>query len=162
MSADNITNLFQSNLVSAPTKALSIEASQADVQRFDNAYTAKIAQLDTQVTPAVQAPTAVQQPVETNPVNSADAQERARRALGLEAAEDPSAGDRILDGLQGLRQVMENQQSAIMQHVGKKEMDIATMTIMQYEVAKYSLLVDVTSKLAGKSTQSFDSLLKNQ
>ena len=40
--------------------------------------------------------------------------------------------------------------------------DMKTLLAVQMETVNYSVLVDVTSKLTGKSTQAFESLLKGQ
>jgi type III secretion system YscI/HrpB-like protein len=39
---------------------------------------------------------------------------------------------------------------------------VNTLLAVQMEVVNFSMLVDVTSKLTGKSTQAFDTLLKGQ
>jgi len=41
-------------------------------------------------------------------------------------------------------------------------MDFGRMMAMQLEIAEYSLAIDATSKLIGKTAQTFDTLLKSQ
>ncbi|MEP3665288.1 MAG: EscI/YscI/HrpB family type III secretion system inner rod protein, partial [Roseibium sp.] len=83
---------------------------------------------------------------------------------GTEAASSvhDSRGDTILDGLSRLRSTFDDQTARLgnisSQSMSGTEMLIAT----QVEVVKYSLLMDVTSKLTGKSTQTFDTLMKGQ
>jgi type III secretion system YscI/HrpB-like protein len=95
-----------------------------------------------------------------------DAQERARRALGLDAPAQVTrpapAGDTILDGLQKLRGVFDAQQARINQALSQPMTSVNTLLAVQMEVVNFSMLVDVTSKLTGKSTQAFDTLLKGQ
>lgn len=101
------------------------------------------------------------------------ARERALRALGFEhvtpgqAAAQPggaleNTGDTILDGLMRLRGAFDEQAGALnkMHHGGM--MSATEMLALQVEVVKYGMLIDVTSKLTGKSTQAFDTLLKGQ
>ncbi|KZM47400.1 EscI/YscI/HrpB family type III secretion system inner rod protein [Labrenzia sp. OB1] len=71
-------------------------------------------------------------------------------------------GDLILSGLSALRDVFDKQTAAVndatSSSLGGTEKLIAT----QMEIVKFSLLMDVTSKLTGKSTQTFDTLMKGQ
>jgi len=111
-----------------------------------------------------QSPTVVDgAPVATTNV---DAQERTRRALGLDAppqvARPAPAGDTILDGLQKLRGVFDAQQARINQALTSPISSVNSLISVQMEVVNFSMLVDVTSKLTGKSTQAFDTLLKGQ
>jgi type III secretion system YscI/HrpB-like protein len=46
--------------------------------------------------------------------------------------------------------------------MGRSSQDASMLMSMQMEVVNYTLMVDVTSKLTGKSTQSFDTLMKGQ
>jgi type III secretion system YscI/HrpB-like protein len=93
----------------------------------------------------------------------APANERTRRALELGGpASTPSAGDMILNGLQRLRGVFDARHEQVAKVMASKDLDASTLLSMQVEVVNYTLLVDVTSKLTGKSTQSFDTLMKGQ
>ena len=111
---------------------------------------------------AAQAPTAAGAPSAAD----ASAEERARRALQLESppVQDAKAagGDTILDGLQKLRGVFDAQQARIAALTSQPVVNFGTLMAVQMEVVNFSLLVDVTSKLTGKSTQAFDTLLKGQ
>jgi Type III secretion basal body protein I, YscI, HrpB, PscI len=91
-------------------------------------------------------------------------QERARRGLGLDAPHPvaPVQGDTILKGLENIRGVFDAQQARINDLASHPAANLGALASMQMEVAKFSLLCDVTSKLAGKSTQAFESLLKGQ
>jgi len=88
--------------------------------------------------------------------------DRPVQATNAENAVQDSRGDMILDGLSRLRNTFDEQTANIngitSQPMGTTEKLIAT----QVEIVKYSLLMDVTSKLTGKSTQTFDTLMKGQ
>jgi type III secretion system YscI/HrpB-like protein len=92
------------------------------------------------------------------------AADRAPRGLDLDpvarTAEGP--GTTILSGLERLRGVFDSQITSVHQQSTGTAMDVVTMMNIQAEVVQYSVLVDVTSKLAGKSTQALDSLMKGQ
>lgn len=170
MTAHNVANLEYGSLAKGLAKAAPIEAPVAEVQRFSETFD-RVAQAGTTAPVVAQAPVAAQQPTAiqppaqaVDPVTSAEAQERARRTLGLEPGATPTAvtGDKILDSLQGMRQVFDVQKAAITKFAANPNLNGINLVSMQLEVTKYTLLVDVTSKLAGKSTQAFDSLLKSQ
>jgi type III secretion system YscI/HrpB-like protein len=97
---------------------------------------------------------------------SQDAQERARRALKLDApvsaAKKTEAGDLVLDGLQKLRGTFNAHEGRIADLMSKKEPDLNALLAMQMEVVNFTVLVDVTAKLTGQSTQAFETLLKGQ
>jgi hypothetical protein len=97
--------------------------------------------------------------------NDASAEQRARRALQLDSgtpADQSGSGDVILDGLQKLRGAFDAQQSRLSAMISEPATDINTLFAVQFELTNYSMLVDMTSKLTGKSTQAFDTLLKGQ
>lgn len=107
----------------------------------------------------------------TTPVNSAQpngsvdsttAAERAVQGLDLGATVDTGPGQSILSGLERLRGVFDSQIGSVNERSTGTAMDVVTMMNIQAEVVQYSVLVDVTSKLAGKSTQALDSLMKGQ
>ena len=103
-------------------------------------------------------------PVEAT-VESAQADARTRAAEGLGLAEPSgteTSGTSILSGLEQLRSVFDQQYSGVGQNLEGTRMDVTDMMALQAEVIKYSVLVDVSSKLAGKSTQAMDSLMKGQ
>ncbi|MEM8796788.1 MAG: hypothetical protein AAGE61_14570 [Pseudomonadota bacterium] len=91
---------------------------------------------------------------------------RALRGLDLDqkASEVPAVetGDTILDGLSRLRGVFDNQETAITSIADQPITSGNQLIGLQLEVVKYSMLMDVTSKLTGKSTQAFDTLMKGQ
>jgi type III secretion system YscI/HrpB-like protein len=138
--------------------------------RFSNAMDHAIA-ASTPPAPAAAPPVRVAQlqtPVNdagVGPVANAAAEERARRVLQLDtppSADSKQAGDTILEGLQKLRGVFDAQQARINAVMSEPNVDFQTLMALQMEVVKFSLLVDVTSKLTGKSTQAFDTLMKGQ
>ncbi len=96
------------------------------------------------------------------PAVDAQAQSRARDALELNGTGAHGGGDAILQGLQKLRGVFDRRESIVTRLMGSSVVDTRTLMAMQMEVAQFSLLVDVTSKLTGKSTQAFDTLMKGQ
>lgn len=102
----------------------------------------------------------------TSPAASADAADRARRALQLDPAtpvqKTPESGDRILDGLSKLRSVFDNQQLKLNTMLQQPVGDTQQLMALQVEVVNFSLLVDVSSKLTGKSTQALETLMKGQ
>jgi type III secretion system YscI/HrpB-like protein len=86
----------------------------------------------------------------------------ALRTLELDRVPAPlsATGDAILGGLSRLREAFDAQQNRLGQLA-----DASTgseLIAVQLEVVQYSMLVDVTSKLTGKATQSFDTLMKGQ
>lgn len=91
-----------------------------------------------------------------------------RAAQGLDLAPsdavrtDPNSGEAILSGLERLREVFDNRFSGLGERIEGARMDVNDMMALQAEVVQYSVLVDVSSKLAGKSTQAMDSLMKGQ
>lgn len=85
-----------------------------------------------------------------------------RAARGLDIAAEPGPGTAILDGLGRLRGIFDAQTQNVLA-VGQRDvMDAATLMALQTEVVRYTVLVDVSSKLAGKSTQALDALMKGQ
>lgn len=91
-----------------------------------------------------------------------DAESRARQGLDLDAAkvEGRTGGDMILDGIQKMRHVFDVREAHIGELMKGKATDANTLMAMQMEVVNFTLLVDVSSKLTGKATQSFDTLMK--
>lgn len=95
----------------------------------------------------------------------AGAEDRARQGLGLDGAPvaaPPSAGDMILEGMQQLRGVFDAREARISQLMSTESVNANTMMAMQMEVANFTLLVDISSKLTGKVTASVDTLMKGQ
>ncbi len=88
-------------------------------------------------------------------------------AANAAAIKAPTTGQGIVDGLSRLRGVFDTQEQAITGISsagtgGTQLTNSADLINLQLEVVKYSMLMDVTSKLAGKSTQTFDTLMKGQ
>jgi hypothetical protein len=142
-----------------------LEASDASGQRFlaamDRANVASAAETQ----PVDGAANAVASKAATDGAGSTttNAAERARRALDLDPSRaSQKVGDSILHGLQSLSGVFAAQEARINSLGSRPASDINTLFSIQLEVAKFSALVDVTSKLTGKSTQVLDTLLKGQ
>lgn len=100
---------------------------------------------------------------------TATERQRTIDTLGLDAtaAEGLRTGDTILNGLSKLRSVFDAQQARIADVIsadaaGGTAATSASLMAAQFEVVQYTMLVDVTSKLTGKATQSFDTLMKGQ
>jgi type III secretion system YscI/HrpB-like protein len=140
------------------------ESLKQRVAAFDDALSrqsvAAPVQPNMQVAQATNAPTATQQ------VPPVESRELTRRALDLETVKDPAratGGDLILDGLRKLRGTFDTRHSKVAELMRTtSNVDASMLMAMQVEVANYTLTVDVTSKLTGKSTQSFDTLMKGQ
>lgn len=94
--------------------------------------------------------------------NSPLVQASAKPADPVHAARKAEGGDLILEGLSRLRGTFDRQISSINAGLADPDLSVNRMMAMQMEVAQFSLLVDVTSKLAGKTTQSIDTLMKGQ
>lgn len=101
-----------------------------------------------------------------DPTAPAGAQDRARRALDLAPAKEATPatgdGDRILDGLTRLRGVFDTQQGRLINAMNQPVMDANSMIGLQVEVINFSMLVDVASKLTGKTTGALETLMKGQ
>ncbi|QOZ76322.1 EscI/YscI/HrpB family type III secretion system inner rod protein [Bradyrhizobium sp. CCBAU 53351] len=142
-----------------------LEASEAAGQRFSAAMERTATDRSATTSSSLDSTTATRPPevkVAANSSTTADAQERARRALNLNPPKTAPQGDTILHGLQNLRGVFDKQEARINNLSSVRAADTNTLLSMQMEVAKFSVLVDVTSKLTGKSTQALESLLKGQ
>jgi hypothetical protein len=89
--------------------------------------------------------------------------DRAAAALGLDSSRAETPGDAILSGLEQLRGVFDRSLGNVGAIADSDAvMNIGQMVELQAQVTQFSLLVDVSSKLAGKSTQAMDSLMKGQ
>ncbi len=95
---------------------------------------------------------------------AADARARAAEGLDLNRpnATPDNSGTSILNGLEQLRSVFDKQHTSVASRIEGTTMDVSSMMALQADVVKYTVLVDVSSKLAGKSTQAMDSLMKGQ
>ena len=94
--------------------------------------------------------------------NAAAARDLYKRALELDGATKPNPGDTILGGMTKLRGAFDERQARINGIMKGNVVDTNALLAMQMEVAQYTILVDVSSKLTGKTTQSLDTLMKGQ
>lgn len=146
-----------------------LQPSVAGIDRFTQAleragYATRPAQ--------VEAPTRVAQLSDprnatdaTDTVEQAQAAERAVQGLQLDGSTDSTAGTgtSILEGLGRLRGLFDTQMNEIATVANNVDpLSSAQMMNIQAQLIEFSLVVDVTSKLAGKSTQALDSLMKGQ
>ena len=106
--------------------------------------------------------TAVPPVAETSPTAEADARLRAAEGLGLASGDDVGPGNSILNGLEQLRAVFDGQYGAVNERLTGTSFDVHAMIALQADIVEYSVLVDVSSKLAGKVTTAIDSLMKGQ
>ncbi len=100
-----------------------------------------------------------------DPASDAAGRERVRRSLELDGAKPAAtstSGDTILGGLQKLRGVFDDRNTRLNAIMKSNVVDTNALLAMQMEVAQYTILVDVSSKLTGKATQSLDTLMKGQ
>lgn len=140
----------------------------------DGAAVTRVAQASTTAPTAPTAaattppPAATATTAATPATDAAGAQERARRALDLAPVREtrPAAatgdGDRILDGLTRLRGVFDTQQGRLIHAMSGSVNDADSMIALQVEVINFSMLVDVASKLTGKTTGALETLMKGQ
>lgn len=143
-----------------------VDAAKGDAfgAALDRAQSAAAPAATAPVDPVVR-PAGVDGPAPVAQADPADAADRARRTLGLSPAEGPdkaSSGDLILDGLQKLRGNFDSSSQRIAAVMNGAPVDAEQMLSVQVELVRFSLLTDVTSKLTGKSTQAFDTLMKGQ
>jgi type III secretion system YscI/HrpB-like protein len=77
-------------------------------------------------------------------------------------ADQPTLGERILDGLGQ----MQHDTKAALDHaqtaLNSGDLNAADMMRVQFELMQVTIQQDVTAKVAGKATQTVDTLLKNQ
>lgn len=163
--------LSQSSLQDVPSVGFTNFDRSAAVPRFEEALRnasalqpvegVRMAQLAT--TPSPTATDAVQGVQETG---AADARNRAAEGLELRNPDQSNraenSGATILNGLEQLRGAFDKNFTSVSDRIQGTEMNVASMIALQAEVVKFSVLVDVSSKLAGKSTQAMDSLMKGQ
>ncbi len=136
------------------------------VQRaaFEDVLARKSAEGPAAPTPVITeaGPQAVSAPSQAGLENAPAERERVRRSLELDTTRAAGEGDTILQGLQKLRGTFENRHARINEIMNTGAVDTNALLAMQMEVAQYTLLVDVSSKLTGKTTQSLDTLMKGQ
>jgi type III secretion system YscI/HrpB-like protein len=64
--------------------------------------------------------------------------------------------------LEQLRSVFDSQYDSVGSKLQGTTLDVTAMMQLQADLVEYSVLVDVSSKLAGKVTTAVDSLMKGQ
>jgi hypothetical protein len=110
-------------------------------------------------------PTEVAGPASRSVEESSADRLRARRALGLDAPAAvgaPATGEAILDGLKKLRGMFDVANLRLSTALSSTDgFDPQSMMVTQLEMINWSLLVEVASKMEGKSTQALNDLLKS-
>ncbi|MGI9275655.1 MAG: EscI/YscI/HrpB family type III secretion system inner rod protein [Endozoicomonas sp.] len=83
--------------------------------------------------------------------------------LGESSGEALTLGDKILQGMQGLREHMDGRADQVKSYLGKDEA-LSMREMFQTQMAMTNLMVteDYIGKIVSKSTQTFDTLLRNQ
>lgn len=72
-------------------------------------------------------------------------------------------GDKILEGLQGLKSGLDSTLNSVQNSVsGSEVLNTREMMSLHFELIKFSLQTDLMSKTVSKSTQNLDTLLKSQ
>lgn len=99
---------------------------------------------------------------EATPGTEVDSRLRAAEGLGLQSEGPDGPGNSILNGLEQLRATFDSQYNSVGSKLQGTTLDATAMMQLQADIVQYSVLVDVSSKLAGKVTTSIDSLMKGQ
>ena len=83
--------------------------------------------------------------------------------VGDSSGEALTLGDKILQGMQGLREHMDGGAEQVKRYLGKDEA-LSMREMFQTQMAMTNLMVteDYVGKIVSKSTQTFDTLLRNQ
>lgn len=154
--------ILTTNNLLAPASGVEAPVPAARLDAFEQAMARQVA--EPEVTLVAQAGAT---PPVTPPASAVEigAENRARQGLGLDGAPavaPSNAGDMILDGMQQLRGVFDAREARISQLMSTESVNANMMMAMQMEVASFTLLVDMSSKLTGKVTQSVDTLMKGQ
>ena len=160
----------------APQPTAPITA-RSSVDAFQDAMSRQVSMPDptTRAQNPVQVASSVQPPSATAPDavkairadNGLDAstvdRERVRKSLGLPGvAPTTTTGDTILGGIQSLRKVFDARTTHMADLMKSDMANTQSLLAMQVEVAQYSVMVDVSSKLMGKASSSLDTLMKGQ
>ncbi len=146
--------------VAVPVPQVATPAIQAMPDRVA-AFDAALVRGDAGLVPATPAPP-VAPAAQTDEAGALD---RARAGFGLEPASAvgaPAEGDMILQGMQKLRGIFDGGQERIGAIMDKSGTDASSLIQMQLELTNFTLMVDMSSKLTGKTTQVFDTLMKGQ
>jgi type III secretion system YscI/HrpB-like protein len=139
------------------------QPNPAELDRFRQAMErAGMIEKPVEIAPPVRVAQLVQPGTATDAVGAAN-----RAVQGLELGPDTDSaagtGTAILEGLGQLRSIFDRQLDGVAQSTTMNNpFDYNRMMELQAQLVEFSLVVDVTSKLAGKSTQALDSLLKGQ
>lgn len=96
------------------------------------------------------------------PSSDVSGRERVRKSLELDGVKPTTTGDSILGGLEKLRGVFDARQSHMNDLMKSNMATTGGLMAMQMEVAQYTVLVDVSSKLTGKASSTLDTLMKGQ
>lgn len=146
-----------------------LQPNPAEIDRFRQAMErAGMIEKPAEVAPPVRVAQLVQPGTATDATRGTEAVGAANRAVqGLELGPgtDSAAGTgtAILEGLGQLRGIFDRELNSVAQaSTMNNPFDYNRMMELQAQLVEFSLVVDVTSKLAGKSTQALDSLLKGQ
>ncbi|MGV8938759.1 MAG: EscI/YscI/HrpB family type III secretion system inner rod protein [Allorhizobium sp.] len=131
------------------------------VAAFDQAL-AREELAQAQASAPAQPPANVAPASDTQVLSPAD---RARAGLDLApaaSASAPAPGNMILDGLTNLRGVFDAREARVGEIMKRSGTDATSLMELQVEVVNFTMLVDISSKLTGKTTQVFDTLMKGQ
>lgn len=156
-------NTPQPAQVAAPVQVAQLQPARPTLQV--QSTTSPAATPSATTSSATTGPTPVASPQATP---AADAKDRARRALDLAPVKEPTPsaatadGDRILDGLTRMRGVFDNQIGRLNNAMNQSVNDTESMIGLQLEVVNFTMLVDVASKLTGKTTGALETLMKGQ
>ena len=154
--------------VSAFEDALSRQALQpppaADPTAVQSPSAVTSVQSAAHVSPAGAAQSADSTKVSTTPVDGTAERERVRRSLELDGppVSTNTTGDTILGGMQKLRGVFDAHHAHINDIMKSDMSNTQGLMAMQMEMAQYTVMVDVSSKLTGKASSSLDTLMKGQ
>ncbi len=145
-----------------------LQPATGEIDRFQQALErAGMIERPAQIDPPVRVAELGNAATATDAQTPADAANAANRAVqGLELstdAETAGPGTAILEGLGKLRGIFDAELGTINRASGNTNaFDTLGLLDLQAKMVEFSLVVDVTSKLAGKSTQALDSLMKGQ
>jgi len=73
---------------------------------------------------------------------------------------DGTSDDAVLQGLERLRDTFSEQETRVSELLSGSIPGADGLITLQYAMMNYSILIDVTSKLAGKAAQGLDTLMK--
>ncbi|GGA64948.1 hypothetical protein GCM10011385_18440 [Nitratireductor aestuarii] len=79
---------------------------------------------------------------------------------GIQPIDGAGGDDALLRGLERLRSTFDVQEARVNELMSGASTDPDGLITMQFVMMNYSILIDVTSKLAGKAAQGLDTLMK--